>query len=787
MIFTRLTRPFTLTLALALAAPALAQQRVSISGTVTDPSGAVVPGAIVEVVVVGRPAASVTTDADGRYRVEVQAGQAHELSVRRQGFTAETAIVTPSSDTTRDVALGLAAVGDVLFVTAARTAETRASTMASVAVLSGDEVAALGSVSLGDVLRFVPGLSVESAGREGSLTSLFSRGGESDYNLVLIDGVRVNNTGGTFDVSRISAAEIDRVEIVRGGQSSLYGSDAMGSVVQVFTKRAGASDRPHAIGAVEAGSFATFRGDATLLGGARGRVDYKVGLTHRGTDGAFADLLPEKDRFDQTTFDGGFGVALGNRASVRGGLRYSNAQGRGLGPINYGSRDTGTAYDTTDASWRLGVNHRWAPTVNGAATVAYSRSNSASVDSVADPTYQLYAILSGTPGAGFPASPRLVRFVDLPTFNALRAGQAGLGVGEFLATTPFGVSDFPFTSRTRFRRPAFKYQADWMWRTGQSLAGGYEFERERDPLNAGFDFTNHAAFAQQQFELRDRWFVTLGGRVDSNSRYGTSASPKLSVGGYVLPFGGGAISSVKVFSNVGKGIKNPAFSELFDTTFADGNPDLQPERARTLDVGAEATFAGQRLRGTVTYFDNAYEDQVAFRSTGFGRDGRPDFVNIAGSKANGWELEAVMQRALVGLTAAASYALVDTEVTATTSTGAAFQPGQPLLRRPKHSGSLRLGYAAGRLAVNADARVVGQRHDSPFLGLSAVATGRSVDITVNPAYAVVGLGASYALVDEAAIFVRLDNVADEKYESALGYPGMPRAAFVGVRFGVGGR
>jgi vitamin B12 transporter len=326
-----------------------------------------------------------------------------------------------------------------------------------------------------------------------------------------------------------------------------------------------------------------------------------------------------------------------------------------------------------------------------------------------------------------------------------------------------------------------------MWMPGQAMTGGYEFERDSDPLSAGFEFTNHAYFVQQQFRLQDRWTVTAGGRVDDNSRYGTHVSPKLSLGGLLVPQTAGALSSVKVFANVGTGIKNPVFGELFDSSFADGNPDLRPEQARTADVGVEATFADQRFRSALTYFDSRYTDQVAFRSTGFGRDGRPDFLNIAGSKADGVELELAMQRPAAGFTAAASYAFVDTEVTAATSPGPQFQPGQPLLRRPKHSGFLRFGYAAGRATVNLDARIVGQRHDAAFIGLAAVPGGQSVDITVNPGYTVIGLGAEYRVRDEIGVYLRVDNVADEAYESALGYPGMPRAVVAGVRFGVGSR
>jgi len=119
-----------------------------------------------------------------------------------------------------------------------------------------------------------------------------------------------------------------------------------------------------------------------------------------------------------------------------------------------------------------------------------------------------------------------------------------------------------------------------------------------------------------------------------------------------------------VFTSIGKGIKNPVFGELFGSAFVDGNPDLRPERARTVDAGLEVTLDNQRWMGRATYFDNAYTDQVAFQfSPGFGGDGVPDFLNIAGSDA----LEASLQRPLAGLTAHLSYALVDTKVVSTAS------------------------------------------------------------------------------------------------------------------------
>jgi outer membrane receptor protein involved in Fe transport len=199
----------------------------------------------------------------------------------------------------------------------------------------------------------------------------------------------------------------------------------------------------------------------------------------------------------------------------------------------------------------------------------------------------------------------------------------------------------------------------------------------------------------------------------------------------------------------------------------------------------------QHLLARVTYFDNAFNDQVAFKSTGFSLDGKPDYINIDGSKANGWELEGALQRPIAGVTASAGYGLVDTKVVAFVSTSEQFQPGQPLLRRPKHSAVLRTTYARGRATINFNMRYVGQRHDAAFLGLSIVApsrqflAGRSVDITVNPAYTVSWLGGEVRVNRNLAAYVRIDNLTDAAYESVLGYPGLPRSAVAGLRVDVG--
>ena len=775
---------------LSLFNPVAAQQAdVAVQGVVSDTSGAVVSGATVTAVVAGRAVSRAITSSDGAYRVDVPAGVPIELRVRREGFADQVVALAGAAQLfTQHITLRVGGVSDTLVVTASRTPESRTKVTQSVTSFTRAEMEALGAASLADVVRFVPGVNVESIGREGAVTSMFTRGGESDYNLVLIDGVRVNQSGGVFDFSRINAAEIERVEVVRGAQSSLWGSDAMGSVVQIFTRRAGAADRPQVVAAAEGGSFGAFRGDARLMGGASGRVDYSAGVSRRQSAGAFQDLLPEDDTFEQNAVDTSLGATLSDRLALRGGLRSTTADGKSVGALAYGARNTGGAYNTRDLSGHLDLSHSLGARLSGTASFNYFRYKSESADTIADPAFFTYAILEGTPNAIFPNGSRLVRLLGAAEFNALVASGATPAAGQFLASRQ--SSNFPFTSKSEFDRPAFRYQADYDW-SGQRFSAGYEWEREINALSEDVRLDNQSFFVQQQFSARDRWFATMGGRLDSKEGADTFFSPKLSAGGYLVPFKNGVVSSVKVFGNAGQGIKSPSLSERFGGSFTDPAPDLKVEQARTGDVGVEATFANQRYRGLVTYFNNAYTDQIAYRG-GVKGDGVAEYINIDGSKAEGWELEWALQRPVAGLTASASYTYVDHRVVTNVSTSQQFQPGQPLLRRPKNSGNVRASWVSGRVSVNASARMVGDRHDNSFLSLRTVPnaarpTPITTDITVNPGYTVMSLGVDVRAHALVTLYLRGENVADESYESVLGYPAMPRSVVAGVRFHFGGR
>lgn len=790
---------FCTALIVCLFVPALvlAQTTRTVTGTVRDASGAAVPGATLEAIVAGRAIVATTSAADGTYSLDLPRHAV--LLVRLSGFADALVEIRPDA-ATADVTMRVGSVSDRVVVTAARGMESRANVTQSLSVLSRRDLEALGSTEIADALRFSPGVSVEGTGREGGgPTSLFVRGGDSDYNVVLIDGVRSNLNGGGFDFSRVATGEVDRIEIVRGAQSSLWGADAMTSVVQVFTRRAQPMDAPELTASFEGGSFDTFRSYAGVTGGAGGRADYRAGITYRGTNGAFQDLLAEDDRYRQTAFDLGAGMSLGSAASLRGGLRYSDGDGRSVGQITYGARDSGGFYETEDLSAYANVSHALGARFSGTATVNYFSYHGLSADRVGDAAVAVHTILTGTPNAIFPNGTQLVRLIDATEFNALVAAGATPAPGQFLASGT--ISDFPFNPAgcetatpsclTRFRRPAFRYQGDLQWATGQRLSVGYDWEREKNLSVAGFDHDNHGFFVQQQSTFRDRVFLTLGARVDSKESYSTYVSPKVSAGAFVIPYRAGAVSSVKVFGNFGQGVKSPTFSERFGGSFADPNPDLVVERAASGDIGIETTLVDSRFRLTAAYFRNDFTDQISFRPGAAG-DGIPEFINIDGSRASGAEIEAGLLQPIGGFLAWATYALVDSEVVTNQSTSQQFQPGQPLLRRPRHSGSLRAAYSLGRATINANLRIIGDRFDNSFLSLRTVPnparpTAISTDITVNPGYVVAGANLEYRLRDQFTAYVRADNIGDTAYDSALGYPGLPQSFVLGARVQFGRR
>ena len=288
---------------------------------VVDPQSAVVPGAQVQLFQSGdtRPAAVGTTSAEGVVVFPAASSIAYRVQVLAPGFAAQTAGLPSFSSELTTVQLRLAPAAETVVVSATRNPVPSENSGASVESLSAAQLQIMNPIAADDALRFLPGAIVDTAGQHGGLASLFVRGGDSTYNKVIVDGVTINVPGGTFDFGTLPLTEADHLEFLRGAQSTLYGSDAMTSVVQVWT-RTGSTPTPELRFGADGGNLATANGYC-LLAGARGRFDYNLFGDQFNTEGQGPN-----DDYSNSLEGANLGMAINDRVSLRIRGRHSNSR-----------------------------------------------------------------------------------------------------------------------------------------------------------------------------------------------------------------------------------------------------------------------------------------------------------------------------------------------------------------------------------------------------------------------------------------------------------------------------
>jgi outer membrane receptor protein involved in Fe transport len=231
-------------------------------------------------------------------------------------------------------------------------------------------------------------------------------------------------------------------------------------------------------------------------------------------------------------------------------------------------------------------------------------------------------------------------------------------------------------------------------------------------------------------------------------------------------------------ASAGKGIKEPTFFQSFGVDFfAQGNPDLKPERSTTVDAGIEQRLFGRRLRLEATFFQHTYRDQIAYQIVDFNTF-QGTYVNLGESRARGLEAE-VEAAPCAWLSLTAAYTYLDGKIlVSSNSFDPVYAEGQPLLRRPKHQGSFTLRAGGERVSAGATVLAVGRRADSDFLGLG---------LTENPGYARVDARIRARVARGLEAFVVAENLLDRRYEEALGYPALGRSVRAGLRYRSSGR
>ena len=388
----------TLALSLCISLIAIAQSRGALRGLVVDARGGAVRGARVILLINDKQAIRETfTNERGLFGWDGLKPGDYAITVEADGLTqtggAQPVKVEAGREFRVAIPLIVAAAEDSIVVSATRTEARTNETPASAYVISSNELLLAQRVNIFDSLRLSPGVIVAQTGRRGGETSLFVRGGRADYTKVLIDGVPVNDPGGSYDFADMTADNVARVELVRGSQSAIYGSDAMTGVLQLFTHR-GSTSVPELEFMGEGGSFA-FNRQFARVSGANGGFDYSASFTHLRTDGR--DL---NDDYQNRVASANLGYVFNTRTQIRltarnekSGLGLPGATGRFIpDPDERAKRRrivTGARLDDqTTKQWRNSLSF------------AYSESNFLNFDPVAqDLTQPLTPFDSGTGGA----------------------------------------------------------------------------------------------------------------------------------------------------------------------------------------------------------------------------------------------------------------------------------------------------------------------------------------------------------------------------------------------------
>ncbi len=586
----------------------------------------------------------------------------------------------------------------------------------SATILTSDLIEHRQTRLVSDILRDVPGIAVS---RVAGQTQLRLRGAEANHTLVLIDGIEVSDPfAGEFDFGTLVADDAARIEVLRGQQSALYGSDAIGGVIHYMTL--GGREAPGLRARAEAGSFGTVNA-AVRYAGISGDLDYAVSGTLVTTDGT---------------------------PNARGGSR-----------------------DLSNDGGAISTKLTWSPAANARLTgvFRYSATEGDSNDSDGDPASPTFGYIVDTPGRSFEGESYygLVRGeVDLLDGRWTHALS-----GQFADTRRDGFSATGRNSGSKGERLKGSYETNLRLGTETlrhiiTVAADVERETYRNTDPSGFAFSgerntdNVGIVGQYELQIDDRAAIGASLRHDANDDFDDATTYRVQ-GSYRLD------SGTRLRAAAGSGVKNPGFYELYgysDGIFV-GNPDLQPERSEGWEVGLEQSFDGDAFLIGATYFDSTLKNEIyttypapafvatpANRTTTSKQHGVETFATAR--LAEGWRLDA-------------AYTYLK-----------AREDGVEEVRRPKHIASLALDWRAfaDRGGLNLVVRYNGDQADVAYTDPSYVPVPVRLDDFV-----LINLAADYRLTSNLDLFARVENLGDEDYEEVFSFVSPGRSAYAGVR------
>ena len=608
---------------------------------------------------------------------------------------------------------------ETIEVTGTRTPLSLVDIASSVTVVSAEDLENRQTFSLPDLLNTLPGIAVARAGSVGGQAQLRLRGGEANQTLVLIDGIQINDpaAGDEVQFELLSATEIERVEIIRGPLSSVWGSDAVSGVINIITKKGEGDLSVRANG--EAGAFGTYRFGGSV-GGAGKKSNFRLGASYSDSEGTNASRVgDEKDGFRALTVNATAGVKPNDTSSLSFSIRHN---------------DTRNEFDGVD----------------------FLTGFPADSDRVTNAT-KTYAGVSGQVELfdGLVTQSARVTYLDTEIANLSDGIASGSTASErwgFYADTRVRLTDKHSVTL------AIDHEDTDFTQTGPASPFG-------DP-NQQQSITNTGYVVDYVGILSDEVTVTGSVRYDDNDRFENDTNWR---GGIVYKLAG---TGTRFYGNVARGQKAPTFGDQFGF-FADlflGNPDLLPESSVEYEIGVSHAALDGRLNLGASFFTARLEneingfafDPVTFLFTAENRDGK--------STRDGFEFTADIE-VTDKLDVTLNYAYLDAEEP--DGSGGLTRE----LRRPKNNASLFVDYRPGdRVGLTLDANYVGSSVDTFFPPFPEP----SQAVTLGD-YLLVNIGGTYRINDSISLYGRVENLLDEEYENLFGFATPGIGAYGGFR------
>lgn len=822
--FRRLPRRIAALLTLAALFVAGAAHAASVRGIVTDATGARVKGAAVALIQNGKVVATAVSTADGSYEILTGTSGRFYIVVSAKSFRQ---LETPGfyanrlDSIERNMVLEPEWVRESIVVTATGTPTPQPQTSAATSVIGPTELAE--RTDLVSDLRLMPGTSMVEIGQGGSQGSLFVRGGDSDDNLILIDGVDIGDLGGRFDFGTLPTTAVESAEVFRGTDSSLYGADAESGVVSLTTPR-GTTSFPSIFLEADGGNFNTSREEATLAG-THNKLDYL---------GAYSWLQSSNDLPNDEMHIGSpaanLGWQLNGTTQIRGTLHYNVASTGVPNAWNfYRVADQATQKDQ-DLYISGSIDNQTTPSFHN--VVRYGAARKREQFALWQPSGTL---VTNYDGFGDDA------YIGNPVRIAGANGDSTTGRAILDYAQPY-----PYRYQLVSNRDQLIYHGDYTVTPHLAALIGFQFEDERGSevvptyaTNENAERTNYVYLAGVHGDFKTRFFYTLGGSLEHYSLFGVETSPGAGFSFYALKPRKGIFSGTRIMFHYGDGAREPALTDQFGSLYqlleSSGFQStakqlsigpLAAPQARMYDGGAEQAFLSERITLRVRYFHNEFGKQIEYVGghilpglipnltpaqqqqliAALGFYYTNDYglaVNTQAFRAQGIEstveggigpniflrggytyLDAVVQRSFDSDNEALAGGYEPTYKGVPIGAIGPLVGARPF-RRPPHTGFLTATYTHQQLAAILDAAFASRSDDSTYLEYADASGGNSLLLpnrNLDFGYARLDLGGSYQLRWWLGIYAMADNLLNSQHIAPIGYPSLPLNARAGLRF-----